>query len=57
MLTEPQKEHLRKEVKTFLKVLTPDQCQKFYFLLDDILQYGQGTASLFYKEASTFLDR
>ena len=52
MLTELQKEGLKKRVKIFIESLNEKQRRSFYFRLDDILQYGREAAELMYQEAS-----
>lgn len=50
MLTEPQKEGLKEKVRKLAEGLNREQCRALYFLLDDIMQFGPGTTSLFYVE-------
>lgn len=55
MLTEPQKEGLKKRIRSFAEDLSQEQCRALYFRLDDILQFGPGTISLFYAEVYNVL--
>ena len=55
MLTEPQKEGLKKNIRSFAESLNRGQCSSLYFRLDDILQFGPGTTSLFYAEVYNVL--
>lgn len=50
MLTEAQRKGLKKGIRSFAEGLSREQCRALYFRLDDILQFGPGTTSLFYTE-------
>ncbi|MCK4420783.1 hypothetical protein KAW48_03215 [candidate division WOR-3 bacterium] len=55
MLTEPQKDGLKKNIRDFAESLSREQCRALYFRLDDIMQFGQGTVELFYTEVYNVL--
>lgn len=55
MLTEPQKDGLKKNIRAFAESLNREQCRALHFRLDDILQFGPETMGLFYTEVCNVL--
>lgn len=58
MLSEPQKNHFKKATKGLLDTLNKEQIDRFYFLIDDILQYHEPlSVFIIYKEISIYKER